>query len=227
MEISMVTLEERSGTALDECSPSRKGWPTRVITGAVLIIEDHEIVRHALQSSLRRLRPDLEQVYASSASAAIEILDRSWLRVVVDPDAHGVREASLLQEFSRLGLAARCCLITTGPRDKVTPYLHGLECVTCMSTRIPLHEFDAAVARSVLGIGATKDGYHGGSLPYFTPRQSDLLRLLQQGLSNKAIARELGITEGTVRNYLHSLMKRIGVHNRTQAAQAAARLGIT
>lgn len=53
-----------------------------------------------------------------------------------------------------------------------------------------------------------------------TPRQRDVLRCLRQGKSNKQIATELGLTEGTIKVHLTSIFRFLGVKNRTQAAMA-------
>lgn len=59
-----------------------------------------------------------------------------------------------------------------------------------------------------------------------TPRQGEVLRLLVEGRSNKAIGRELGLSESTVKTHLASIYARLGVTSRTQAVVAAARLGV-
>ena len=52
-----------------------------------------------------------------------------------------------------------------------------------------------------------------------TPRQVEIIRMLRQGMSNKAIAGALGISEGTVKNHVTDIMRVLNVSNRTQAAQ--------
>jgi DNA-binding NarL/FixJ family response regulator len=54
--------------------------------------------------------------------------------------------------------------------------------------------------------------------PSFTPRELTVIARLRDGKSNKLIARELTITEGTVKIYVRRIMKKLGVKNRTQAA---------
>jgi DNA-binding NarL/FixJ family response regulator len=56
-----------------------------------------------------------------------------------------------------------------------------------------------------------------------SPRERDVLRLVAQGRPNKLIARELGISEKTVKAHLTSIFQRIGVTDRTQAALWAQR----
>ena len=69
---------------------------------------------------------------------------------------------------------------------------------------------------------------NGDSLPpKLTLRQTDVLRLLAEGLSNKGIGRRLTLSEGTVKLHVTALLRNFQVTNRTQAAIKAARLGIT
>jgi DNA-binding CsgD family transcriptional regulator len=71
--------------------------------------------------------------------------------------------------------------------------------------------------RGTLETVATLPGYRSGGRN-LSPRETDMLRSLSCGNSNKLIARDLGITEATVKVHLRSLMRKIAVENRTQAA---------
>lgn len=59
-----------------------------------------------------------------------------------------------------------------------------------------------------------------------TPREMQVLRALADGLDNKEIARRLGITVETERNYLSGVFSKLGVHSRLQALVFALRQGI-
>ncbi|MFJ2774334.1 response regulator transcription factor [Streptomyces sp. NPDC087300] len=59
-----------------------------------------------------------------------------------------------------------------------------------------------------------------------TSRESDVLRLLALGLSNRLIARRLDISEKTAKNHLSSIYLKIGATDRTQAALYARKLGL-
>ena len=58
----------------------------------------------------------------------------------------------------------------------------------------------------------------------FTPRERDLIDLVGRGLRNRDIANRLGITEGTVKVYLHAIFEKAGVANRTELALLAGKL---
>ena len=58
-----------------------------------------------------------------------------------------------------------------------------------------------------------------------SPRERQLVALVAQGLRNREIAAELGITEGTVKVYLHAIFDKLGVANRTELAIRAGDVG--
>ena len=62
------------------------------------------------------------------------------------------------------------------------------------------------------------------SLPALTPRERELVELVRQGLRNRDIAAKLGVTEGTVKVYLHSIFDKLGVASRTELAIRASGL---
>lgn len=59
-----------------------------------------------------------------------------------------------------------------------------------------------------------------------TSRQQEILPLLAEGMPNKQIAVTLGVTEGTIKQHLKDLFRRLGASNRTQAIKEARRLGL-
>jgi DNA-binding NarL/FixJ family response regulator len=62
--------------------------------------------------------------------------------------------------------------------------------------------------------------------PALTPRELQVLRLVARGNPNKAIGRELGLSEGTVKTYLRRLRQRLGARDRTHAVIHALALGL-
>lgn len=59
-----------------------------------------------------------------------------------------------------------------------------------------------------------------------TPREREVLGLLAQGLSNRALGRRLGISENTARFHVNSILAKLGARSRTDAVVRAARLGL-
>lgn len=60
--------------------------------------------------------------------------------------------------------------------------------------------------------------------PSLTPRERELIELVRRGMRNRDIAAQLGVTEGTVKVYLHAIFDKLGVDNRTELAMRAAEL---
>ncbi|MEE9343238.1 MAG: response regulator [Gammaproteobacteria bacterium] len=59
-----------------------------------------------------------------------------------------------------------------------------------------------------------------------TPRENEILSLLAEGQSNKVIARNLGISDGTVKLHVKSILRKLGVHSRVEAAVIAVEQGL-
>lgn len=81
--------------------------------------------------------------------------------------------------------------------------------------------------RDIPAVGRPLDDPHThpkppGTAP-LTARQLEVLRLLTAGMSNRRIARKLGITEKTVKNHMQAIFARLAVSDRTQAALYAIR----
>lgn len=83
----------------------------------------------------------------------------------------------------------------------------------------------AAILGDGPGVGTATAGTGGHAAatgaPALTQRQRDVLRCLREGKSNKQIAYELGLSEGTVKIHVTAVMRSLGVRNRTQAVIAS------
>ena len=67
---------------------------------------------------------------------------------------------------------------------------------------------------------------HEGSFARLTPRDRKLVGLVARGLRNREIAEELGVTEGTVKVYLHGIFEKLGVSTRTELARRVSDEGL-
>jgi two-component system nitrate/nitrite response regulator NarL len=70
----------------------------------------------------------------------------------------------------------------------------------------------------VTDLASEPDQIERALTPSFSPRESAILQLLREGAPNKLIARKLSLTEATVKVHLKSILRKIRVNNRTQAA---------
>ena len=81
------------------------------------------------------------------------------------------------------------------------------------------------LAQQLLLQDHAKDTTHPDDV--LTPREQDVLQCLEQGLSNREIAEALSVTTATVRTHVSSILRKLGVSNRTQAALVASRGRVT
>lgn len=96
----------------------------------------------------------------------------------------------------------------------------------------------AALAAAAQGLAVIDPGFAAALLPgardqspaqpieALTPRELEVLRLMAEGQSNKAIARELGISEHTVKFHVNAILGKLNVQSRTEAVVHATRLGL-
>jgi DNA-binding NarL/FixJ family response regulator len=133
---------------------------------------------------------------------------------------------------SALRQGARAYVCKSDAPDRL---LDAVEAVLSGGTYVDPALLDAPEAAAPAGVGApvpatnvaalrratAPDRRPAPSQPCLTPRQREILCCVGQGLSNKQIARRLGISDSTVKVHMHGLFERLGVENRTQAALAA------
>jgi DNA-binding NarL/FixJ family response regulator len=90
--------------------------------------------------------------------------------------------------------------------------------------------FDPSVAPKVLEVftrmAPGQPDHRSGLVEELSEREKDVLRLLAGGLTNREIGLKLHLTEGTVKNYVTSVLHKIGARDRTQAALRAKEIGL-
>ena len=138
-----------------------------------------------------------------------DVRGRHFTSVVAPEDSRRAREL-----FSRKVLG-------TSPATEANGVL-----VTAAGTRVaveissaPLMNGDRVVGVFGLFEGAPEEG--PATPPHLTPRQVEVLRLLEQGRSTKQIAAELHLSTETVRNHIRRLFRALGVNSRLEAVAAA------
>ncbi len=97
-------------------------------------------------------------------------------------------------------------------------------------------EFDSLAAARESGLRAdalvlppparAADGDESAAVEALTPREVDVLELVAEGLSNKAIAARLGISDQTVKFHVAAIAGKLGAANRTDAVRRAVRQGL-
>ncbi len=211
----------------------------------VLIADDHALFRYGITLALQGLYDDVTILQASNAEEARRIahetpdLDLILLDLLM-PGLNGIADLKRYIE----SLPAVPVVVVSGTRQRSTiraaieagarGYIlkssngeilkHVLPLVLSGELYVPAQ----AVTPEEAGAGMEGEPQFDGGpdLPDFkslTPRETQVLKLLTLGYSNKEIARSLGMLEGTVKVHVKSIMKKLGVSNRTQAAIAANR----
>ena len=84
------------------------------------------------------------------------------------------------------------------------------------------------LAKAVQGGGANeKEIPEASPFSELTPRETEILGLLAEGQSNKTIARNLGISDGTVKLHVKAILRKLEVHSRVEAAVMAVEQGFS
>ncbi|MDQ6874499.1 MAG: response regulator transcription factor [Actinomycetota bacterium] len=200
-----------------------------------MLCDDHEMVRTGLRTFLE-LQPDMVVVgEAATAEQALELVPLVHPEIVlldlVLPGMPGIAAVQRLRETHPdvkvvvLTSFAGADSVLAAVRAGVSGYLlkdvgpaelaEALRAVHAGG--VPLHPSVAAtVVQSV-----TEPA--GEAL---TPREGEVLRLLARGLSNRLIARELALSEKTVKAHVSAVLAKLDVADRTQAAIYAVRRGL-
>lgn len=201
----------------------------------ILIADDHELTRAGLRAVIERER-DLEVVAeASTAETAVELCVRGEIDVAVldirfGAGMTGLEAARLIvsagtarvllltlhdtAEYVRSALSAGATgyVLKDASREEL---LHAIRAVGAGRTALPSALLRLAVTPAT---GPTET-----DLARLTRREREVLALIKEGLTNKAIARALGIGPGTVKAHVEKVIAKLGVTDRTQAAVFAAR----
>ena len=194
----------------------------------LLVVDDDALVRAWLASALRRseFRVAAE---ADSVTSARELLARRKVDLLlVDfrlTDGFGI---DLVRELRRGGDTTPAVLMTAAPEPGLNERAReaGAQ-ATLLKTTERRGLLDCL--REVAEGGGTFDPGHprrpSGVQPLAT-RERQVLELLARGLTNRQIAAELHLGEESVKTYLERLYVKLGVQRRTEAVNAAHRLGL-
>ena len=215
----------------------------------VLLVDDHAMVRRGMRDFLS-LHDDLEIVgEAADGAAAIEQAAALRPDVVVmdllmpgvdgidatarikaaDPEVEIVAITSFVEEariVAALEAGASGFLLKDAEADELADAIRA-----AASGEVHLDPAVAGIVarrmRSRPGGGAGGGADHrGDALGSLTIRERDVLGAVARGLSNRAIADELGITERTARTHVSNILAKLGLASRTQAALLAVQHGL-
>lgn len=191
----------------------------------VLLVEDQGMVLGAL-AALLRLESDIEVVgTAGDAAAALELLDSAGADVVLtDIEMPGMSGLELAAEVRNLQPQVRVMILTTFARPGYLRRALDAGASGYLLKDSPAGELAEAIRRVHAGGRAIEPELAvaaWGEADPLTDREREVLRLAARGSSSAGIASELGLSQGTVRNYLSEAISKLGASNRVEAARIA------
>jgi DNA-binding NarL/FixJ family response regulator len=217
----------------------------------VLLVDDQTLIRQGIRLLLE-IEKDIQVVgQASNGREAVEQVDSLRPEVVLMdvrmPEMDGVEATRELAKrfpevkviilttfeddetvFEGLKAGARGYLLKDISSEEMAAAVRrvaaGEALIEPRLTRKVLAEFTRLASASEAHVASNPS--EGEMIIPLTEREQDVLNALAKGLSNREIAEQLFITEGTVKNHVSSLIDKLGVRDRTQAILKGQELGL-
>ncbi len=210
----------------------------------VLIIDDHALFRVGLQELLERRGIEVCGAVGDGKEGLRMAAETSPDIVLLDlrmPNTDGI---TVLRAIREAGLNMPVVMLTTSSdeRDLVESLRSGaqgylvkdMEPDEVVSALSEVVEGQTVVAPGLTGVlaDAVRSDYSDSDIdasPFaeLTPRETEILCHLAEGQSNKVIARNLGISDGTVKLHVKAILRKLGVHSRVEAAVMAVQHGLS
>ena len=198
----------------------------------ILIVDDHPVVRYGL-TAVFDAQPDMTVAgCAATGDEGVELFRRCRPDItLMDLRMPGTSGVETIRTIRRIDPKARVIVLTTyygdedirqaldaGARGYVIKAADGGQLMEAVrSVHAGLRFIPPTVERVLAERTPSAD---------LTRREREILHLIVKGLSNKGIAEALGISEGTVKWHVNTILDRLGVEDRTQAAVAALQRGL-
>jgi two-component system nitrate/nitrite response regulator NarL len=207
----------------------------------ILVVDDHALLRGGMRFLLRSLDAGLEMDEAGDCAQALQrVASQRYDLVLLDLKMPGLDGLDALDALRDAAPEMPLVVISGEDDPRVvraaiergamgfipktsTPevLVQALRLVLAHGVYLP-----PAVLDSVRTVPPAQTDSGEMLIPGLTPRQMDVLRCVIRGLPNKIIARELDVSEGTVKAHLTLVLRALGAHSRTEAVYAAAKLGL-
>ncbi|MBT3520928.1 MAG: response regulator transcription factor [Gammaproteobacteria bacterium] len=208
----------------------------------VIIIDDHTLFREGLQRLLTRHEIDVITSVSNGADGLKAITDNEVDIILLDlrmPDVSGIEVLKNIREIKK---SLPVVMLTTSDDEKdliealrngASGYLlKDMEPDDLVVALKDVLKGETIVAPNLVQILAK---FHQGDdseinisnlISTLTPRESEILELLAEGQSNKLIAKNLGISDGTVKLHVKSILRKLEIHSRVEAAVIAVEHGL-
>lgn len=204
----------------------------------VLLIDDHALFRLGLSELLERRGIGVMAAVGDCEEGIRLAVAEGPDVVLLDMRLPGTSGIVMLQRLRASGAAMPIAILTTSTeeRDVIAALQGGArgyllkdmepdELITALNRIVAgetlvAPELTGVLAKAVQGeVSVVANGHK--ALSDLTPREREILCLLADGQSNKVIARNLGISDGTVKLHVKAILRKLDVHSRVEAAVIA------
>lgn len=200
----------------------------------VLVIHGDAVSSAGLMAIFRKY-PEFEIVNADDDPEGERVLHQSPARwqadIVVADYEHGIDLAARIAAYP--ASAVTCKVMIVAQKDREWDIRHALEVgvrgyllVGCALTELAVGVRTIHRGLRHLSSAVSQRLAESLSAESLTPREETVLQLVVDGLGNKAIARQLDITVGTVKSHVKGVFSKLNVESRTQAMAATERRGL-
>ena len=202
----------------------------------LLIADDHPLFRGALREAVSGLfeRPDIAEAGAFEEVTRELDRDAEIDLILLDLSMPGVRGFSGLMYLRAQYPSVPIIVVSANDDPAVIRRCMDFGASGFIPKTLGIEAIRAAIARVLDGglwtppeidIGAVSEAAGlVARLASLTPQQVRVLMMLSEGLLNKQIAYELGVSEATIKAHVSAILEKLGVESRTQAVIAAAKI---
>lgn len=201
----------------------------------VVIADDHPLVRDAMRHALTQSLTDVQVVDAASLDEARKAVDRLGTvdLVILDLNMPGMDGFTGLAAMRAAYPLVPVAMVSATNDETVMRRAIEFGAAGFIPKSAALETIAEAIGHILEGQVWLPPGTGDGGpattnrqdiarrLGELTPQQLKVLSMMSQGLLNKQIAYELGVGEATVKAHVTAILKKLGVHSRTQAVIAA------
>jgi DNA-binding NarL/FixJ family response regulator len=205
----------------------------------LVIADDHPLFRGALRLSISGLLEQVEIAEAGTFDDAVALLDRGGSDidlVLLDLAMPGMRGFSGLMYIRAQYPSVPVIVVSANDDPATIRRCMGFGASGFIPKTLGVEAMRAAISRVLGGgvwtppdvdLGFSSDAEAAelmARMATLTPQQVRVLMMLSEGLLNKQIAYQLGVSEATVKAHVSAILQKLGVESRTQAVIAAAKI---
>jgi len=201
----------------------------------VLLVDTQVIVHAGLRSLLADARDMVVVGEATQSAEALRLAARLQPNVIIiDPQLPGLDGFDTIRRLRQLCPASQVVVLTTTSAEQTVQAAIQAGAIGYLLKDVGKPDLLRALRAAAQGEPTLHPAaqralmYQKSSAPFqeLTERELDVLRLIGQGCSNRTIAATLCLTEGTVKGYVSTILAKLEVADRTQAALYAVKHGL-